>query len=147
MSSNFCSRPIDWSKYGVVYAGAQKNLGPAGLCVTIVREDLIGSELPGTPTMCSWKTFSKATGQHQNTPCTWAIYVAGLNISHMLNFGLDKLEADAAKRSNTLYDYIENSGGYYSNPVDPAYRSRMNVPFRVNKGKIPNSIFYVLTFI
>ena len=133
MSSNFCSREIDWSKYGVVYAGAQKNLGPAGVCVTIVREDLIGEEHEHTPLLCSWATYAKAPQTFHNTPCCWSIYMAGLNAEHMVNQGLDAIKAEASSKSQLLYNAIENSGGYYSNPVDPKFRSRMNVPFRVNK--------------
>jgi len=133
MSSNFCTRAIDWSRYGVVYAGAQKNVGPAGVCITIVREDLIGKACADTTSMLDWNEFAKAQNQHYNTPCCWAIYVCGLNIEYMLEKGLDKIEEEAVQKSKLLYDYIESSDGYYSNPVDPKMRSRVNVPFRVKK--------------
>ena len=84
MSSNFCSKPIDWSKYGVVYAGAQKNVGPAGICITIVRNDLIGNQRKDTPLLCDWATFGKAPNTFHNTPACWPIYMAGLNIAYML---------------------------------------------------------------
>lgn len=83
MSSNFCSKPIDWSKYGVVYAGAQKNVGPSGICITIVRNDLIGKHRKDTPLLCDWATFSKAANTFHNTPACWPIYMCGLNIAYM----------------------------------------------------------------
>jgi phosphoserine aminotransferase len=88
MSSNMCTRPIHWDKYGVVYAGAQKNIGPAGVCIVIVREDLIGHQDPKTPLMCDWKVTRDAPNQFHNTPSCWPIYVAGLNIAHMKKNGL-----------------------------------------------------------
>lgn len=87
MSSNFCSKPIDWSKYGVVYAGAQKNVGPAGVAITIVRDDLIGKQRKDTPLLCDWSTFKKAPNTFHNTPSCWSIYICGLNIAYMLNKG------------------------------------------------------------
>ena len=88
MSSNMCSRPVDWDKYGVVYAGAQKNIGPAGVCIVIVREDLIGSPRPSTPMLCDWKLFRDAPNQFHNTPSCFPIYVCGLNLKHMKAKGL-----------------------------------------------------------
>jgi len=88
MSSDFCSRPIQWEKYGVVYAGAQKNVGPSGVCIVIVREDLIGHQNPKTPLLCDWKAFRDAPTQLHNTPACWPIYVCGLNIAHMKSKGL-----------------------------------------------------------
>ena len=119
MSSNFCSRKIDWSKYGVVYAGAQKNVGPAGVCIVIVRRDLIGKfKNPQTPMLNDWELFNKAANTFHNTPCTWSIYMAGLNIEYMLEKGgIPAMAELAAKRSGLLYDYIHNSDGYYSNAI------------------------------
>lgn len=131
MSSNMCSRPINWEKYGVVYAGAQKNVGPAGVCVAVIREDLIGHQRPETPLLCDWKTFSVAPNQFHNTPSCWPIYVCGLNIAHMKKNGLQHYQDLAAQRSKMFYDFVDASEGYYTNPVDPKYRSRMNIPFRV----------------
>lgn len=133
MSSNFCSKPIDWTKFDVVYAGAQKNVGPAGVCFVIVKSAHC-QKLPkkDTPLVNSWNVYSKAPQTFQNTPCTWSIYMAGLNIAHMLEQGgITEMQAQAEKRSSTLYNYIDNSDGYYSNGVEPKYRSRMNIPFRV----------------
>lgn len=133
MSSNFCSRPIDWSHYGVVYAGAQKNLGPAGVCVAVIREDLLGKKKPETPLLCDWTTYSVAPQTFHNTPCCWSIYMAGLNLEHMLDIGMDKIEELANTRSKMLYDFIDGSDGFYINGVAKQYRSRMNIPFRVKK--------------
>lgn len=131
-SSNFGSKKIDWSKYGCVYAGAQKNLGPAGVCVVIVRKDLIGKERSETPVCLSWDGQAKAAGKFLNTPCCWSLYVLGLTLEHMLaNGGLEAYDALAAKKSSMLYDFIDGSDGYYTNPVDVPLRSRMNIPFRV----------------
>jgi phosphoserine aminotransferase len=133
MSSNFCSRPVDWSKFGVVYAGAQKNVGPAGVCIAVIRKDLLGKwKRSDMPMLFDWELFNKAPNTFHNTPCTWSIYVAGLNIDHMLSLGgIPAMQELAAKRSGMLYDYIDNSDGYYSNPIQKRWRSRMNIPFRV----------------
>lgn len=133
MSSNFCTRPIDFSKYGVVYAGAQKNVGPAGVTITIIRDDLLDKFVDTTPEVVKWKSHVEAAGQCYNTPCCWSIYMCGLNIAYMLEKGLEQVEAEAVEKSKMLYDYIESSDGYYTNPVDPAFRSRVNIPFRVKK--------------
>lgn len=133
MSSNFCSRPVNWDKYGVVYAGAQKNVGPAGICISVIREDLIGHQRKDTPLLCDWKTFRDAPTKFHNTPACWPIYVCGLNLAYMKKLGLKHLEDQAHTKSKMLYDFIEGSDGYYSNPVEPIFRSRMNIPFRVKK--------------
>jgi phosphoserine aminotransferase len=88
MSSNMCSRPVQWDKYGVVYAGAQKNIGPAGVCVVVIREDLIGHQKPDTPLLMDWKAFATAPTQFHNTPACWPVYVCGLNIAYMKSKGL-----------------------------------------------------------
>lgn len=113
MSSNICSKPVDISKYGVIYAGAQKNMGPAGVCIAIVREDLIGKQSPQTPLLCDWKTFAAAPQKLHNTPCCWGIYMAGLNFQYMLSKGgLPYFQELAAKRSGMLLDYIRGSDYY-----------------------------------
>ena len=91
LSSNFCSRNIEWDKLHVVIAGAQKNVGPAGCCMLIVRKEFIGFALPETPTMCSWSEFAKSPQKHKNTPCCWAIYMAGLSLRHMKDKGLETI--------------------------------------------------------
>ncbi|CAI2373448.1 unnamed protein product [Moneuplotes crassus] len=131
MSSNLCSRSVDWNRYGLVYAGAQKNVGPAGVTIVIVRDDLVGKQLDITPDVMNYKKHVDSPGHCYNTPCCWSIYMAGLNIEYMLKKGLDKIEEEAQTKSSMLYDYIDGTEGYYVNPVDPAYRSRINIPFRV----------------
>ena len=132
MSSNFCTKPIDWSKYGVVYAGAQKNVGPAGLTFVIARNDLIPGHRSDTPLLCDWETFSKAPNTFHNTPSCWPIYMCGLNLAYMLEQGgIPALQAKAVERSTLLYNYIDGSEGYYVNNVEARYRSRINVPFRI----------------
>ncbi len=131
MSSTILSRPVDVSRYGVIYAGAQKNIGPAGLTVVIVRDDLIGGEAPGTPTMFSYATHSKA-GSMYNTPPTYSWYMAGLVFEWIKEKGGLKAMAEINRRkSEKLYKAIDESD-FYHNPVDPACRSWMNVPFTLS---------------
>ena len=87
MSSNICTKKIDWGRYDVVYAGAQKNLGPAGLTVVIVKKDLLRQQLKNTPDMIDWDLFNKSQNTFYNTPCCWAIYVCGLNVQHLIARG------------------------------------------------------------
>lgn len=136
MSSEFCSRPIDVKKYGVIYAGAQKNCGPAGNTIVIVRRDMIKKDtiLPITPAVINYATVNDAPEQMYNTPTTWSCYVCGLYLEYMLNKGLKNLEDMAIQRSKLLYDTIDNSGGYYINKVEKDFRSRMNVVFQMQKG-------------
>ncbi len=128
MSSTILSRPIDVSKFGLIYAGAQKNIGPAGLTIVIVRDDLIGEALPGTPTMFNYETHAKA-GSMYNTPPTYSWYIAGLVFEWIKRKGGLKAMAELNKRkAEKLYAYIDNSD-FYNNPVDPSCRSWMNIPF------------------
>jgi len=128
-SSNFMSKAIDWEKHAMIYAGAQKNIGPAGVTVVIVREDLLGKELAECPTSLSWQVYAKADSMY-NTPSCFAIYVMGLYLQYAKkNGGLEKFDELAEKRSNLLYSTIESSNGFYACPVDKDCRSRMNVPF------------------
>lgn len=132
MSSNFMSRPIDWSKFGVVYAGAQKNMGPSGATIVIVRNDLIKGHRSDTPLGCDWELQSKSQNMFFNTPSTWPIYMCGLNVAHMIKQGgIPVMQALAKERSELLYGYLDASDGYYINNVNPRYRSRINVPFRI----------------
>lgn len=87
MSSDIGSRKIEWDKYGVIYAGAQKNLGAAGVTVVIIREDLIGNQAPDTPFILDWNLFDKSPDSYFNTPATYSVYVTGLNIAHMRKNG------------------------------------------------------------
>lgn len=98
----------------------------------MIRKDLLGKFKSAMPMLCDWELFSKAPNTFQNTPCTWSIYVAGLNIDHMLSQGgIPAMQEKAEKRASMLYDYIDNSDGYYSNGTHKRWRSRMNIPFRV----------------
>ena len=129
MSSNIMSREIDISKYGLIYAGSQKNIGPAGLCIVIVREDLIGQVVPGTPTMLDYKTHADNDSMY-NTPPTYSIYVAGLVFQWLKrNGGIAAMEKTNIAKAKLLYDAIDASAGFYNCPVAKSDRSRMNVPF------------------
>ncbi len=128
MSSTILSRPIDVSKYGLIYAGAQKNIGPAGVTVVIVREDLIGQTLPGTPSMFDYKLHADNDSMY-NTPPTFAIYIAGLVFKWLKEKGgLAAIERLNIAKAKLLYDYLDSTEFYHS-PVAPENRSRMNVPF------------------
>lgn len=128
MSSHILSRPIDISKYALIYAGAQKNIGPAGLAIVIVREDLIGETIPGTPSMYDYKIHADNESMY-NTPPTFAIYVAGL-VFKMLKAkgGLAEMEKTNILKANMLYDYLDNTN-FYNCPTAKENRSRMNIPF------------------
>jgi phosphoserine aminotransferase len=129
MSSTLLSRPTDVSKYGVIYAGAQKNIGPAGLTLVIVREDLLGQVLPGTPTTFDYKVYADNESMY-NTPPTYAWYIAGLVFEWLKQQGGLKGMAEINRRKAAkLYDCIDGSGGFYKNPVETVSRSWMNVPF------------------
>ncbi len=131
MSSHILSRPIDVSKYGVIYAGAQKNVGPAGLTLVIVRKDLLDRALPITPSVFHWKEQAEADSM-LNTPPTYAIYIAGLVFEWLLaQGGVAAIERKNIAKAQLLYDAIDASGGFYVNPVEKKDRSRMNVPFRL----------------
>ena len=130
MSSNILSRPVDVSRYGLIYAGAQKNVGPSGLTIVIVRDDLIGQALPITPSAFDYKTVADNDSMY-NTPPTYAIYIAGLVFKWIQSQGgLAAMEAHNRAKAAVLYDYLATSS-FYSCPVAPACRSLMNVPFRL----------------
>ena len=128
MSSTILSRPMDVSRYGVIYAGAQKNIGPAGLTVVIVRKDLMGQPLDSTPTMFNYQVQAD-NGSMYNTPPTYSWYLAGLVFAWIKEQGgLTKIGEINKRKAESLYSAIDNSD-FYANPVDPASRSWMNVPF------------------
>ena len=128
MSSTLLSRPIDVSKFGVIYAGAQKNIGPAGLTMVIVREDLLNMADPLTPAMLNYQTAAD-NGSMYNTPPTFAVYLAGLVFKWLKEQGgLTAMAKINKRKAEKLYEAIDNSG-FYNNPVNPADRSWMNVPF------------------
>jgi len=127
-SSHLLSRPLDISRFGLVYAGAQKNIGPAGLTIVIVREDLIGRAAAGTPSVIDYACQAKADSM-LNTPPTWAIYLAGLVFKWLKSIGgLAAIEARNIEKARLLYEAIDASG-LYRNRVEPRDRSRMNVTF------------------
>lgn len=128
MSSHILSRPIDVSKYALIYAGAQKNIGPAGLAIIIVREDLIGETLPATPSMYDYKIHADNESMY-NTPPTFAIYVAGLVFKWLkAKGGLGAMEKTNIEKANLLYDYLDTTD-FYGSPTAVENRSRMNIPF------------------
>ena len=129
VSSMFVSEPLDVSKYGVIYAGVQKNAGPAGLVISIIRDDLITDEcLPGTPTMLKWKTQADNDSMY-NTPNTWSIYVCGKVFDWIKrNGGLTAMKERNERKAALLYDYLDSSK-LFKGTVRKDSRSLMNVPF------------------
>ena len=133
-SSHLLSRPLDVSKFGLIYAGAQKNLGPAGVTVVVVREDLIGGAAIGTPTVMDYKLQAES-GSMLNTPATYSIYVAGLVFKWLRQLGgVAEIERRNLRKAQLLYEAID--AGFYRNPVAKEDRSRMNVPFRLPEGRL-----------
>ncbi|XP_034945187.1 probable phosphoserine aminotransferase [Chelonus insularis] len=132
MSSNFLSRKFDVSKFGVIYAGAQKNIGPSGVTVVIVREDLLGNAMTVCPSILDFAVNAKENSIY-NTPPTFQIYFIGKVFDWIKkNGGVEGMENLAKQKSKLIYDIIEESNGFYSCPIDPKCRSRMNLPFRIN---------------
>jgi phosphoserine aminotransferase len=130
MSSNILSRPVAVSRYGLIYAGAQKNIGPSGLTIVIVRDDLIGQAIQHTPSVFDYKQQADNDSMY-NTPPTYAIYIAGLVFKHLLALGgLTAVEAHNRRKAALLYDYLDATS-FYSNPVAREDRSLMNVPFKL----------------
>ena len=128
MSSTLLSRPVDVSKFGLIYAGAQKNIGPAGIVVVIVREDLVGKARPGTPSVFDYKAMGD-DGSMLNTPPTYSWYVAGLVFQWLKRQGgLAAMGERNRAKAEALYRAIDDSG-FYRNPVEKESRSWMNVPF------------------
>ena len=128
MSSVILSKPVDVEKYGLIYAGAQKNIGPAGLTVVIVNEELMGHPMDITPTMFNYKVQADS-GSMYNTPPTFSLYFAGLVFEWIKNRGgLEAIDEINRRKAAKLYQAIDASG-FYSNPVDIPCRSLMNVPF------------------
>jgi len=131
LSSSLLSRPLDVSKFGLIYAGAQKNIGPAGLTVVIVRDDLIGQAAPGTPSVFDYKIQADNESMY-NTPPTYAIYVSGLVLKWLkAKGGLAAIEKINIAKAALLYELLDSSG-FYRSPVARSDRSRMNVPFTLH---------------
>ena len=135
MSSTILSRPIDVSKFGLIYAGAQKNIGPAGLTIVIVRKDLLGNAHPLCPVGMDYQVAAENESMY-NTPPTMGIYLAGLVFKWLKNQGgLEAMEKLNRRKAEKLYGYIDNSG-FYANPVEVASRSLMNVPFTLKDASL-----------
>ncbi|MFY9722615.1 MAG: 3-phosphoserine/phosphohydroxythreonine transaminase [Azonexus sp.] len=129
MSSHILSRPLPVDKFGLIYAGAQKNIGPSGLTLVIVRQELLGMAPLNIPSIMDYALMAE-NGSLLNTPPTYGIYVAGLVFQWLRRKGgLAGIAAVNAEKARILYECIDQSGGFYANPVDPDCRSRMNVPF------------------
>lgn len=128
MSSSMLSRPVDVSRFGVIYAGAQKNIGPSGLVVVIVHKDLLGRARKETPTMMNYQVFADNNSMY-NTPATYSWYLAGLVFRWLKDQGgVTAMGETNLRKARKLYEFIDASG-FYANPIDPRFRSRMNVPF------------------
>ena len=135
MSSTLLSRPLEVARFGLIYAGAQKNIGPAGLVVVLVREDLIGRARPATPAVWDYQAMAQ-DGSMLNTPATFAWYVAGLVLRWLkAQGGLAAIAARNRAKSQLLYDAIDSSG-FYRNPVAVNCRSWMNVPFTIADARL-----------
>jgi phosphoserine aminotransferase len=135
MSSTILSRPLEVARFGVIYAGAQKNIGPAGITVVIVREDLLGRARPGTPLVLDYRAIAEA-GSMQNTPPTFAWYLAGLVFQWLKREGgLAEMARRNRAKAELLYGTLDASA-FYSNPVARDCRSWMNVPFRLAKPEL-----------
>ena len=139
MSSTILSQPIDVQQYGVIYAGAQKNIGPAGLCLVIVHRELLGRARTETPAMLNWQTAADNDSMY-NTPPTFALYLTGLVFQWLEKLGgLEEMAAINRRKASKLYRVIDESN-LYGNPVDPISRSLMNVPFTLADDRF-DSIF------
>lgn len=136
MSSNFCSKPVDVTKFGVIYAGAQKNVGPSGVTIVIIRKDLIGKAQEITPVMFDYKIHDENNSLYNTPPC-YNIYMCGLVFDYLLaQGGLGEVEKKNMKKAEILYDAIDGSDGFYTCPVEKSVRSLMNVPFTLAKSEL-----------
>jgi phosphoserine aminotransferase len=134
-SSHFLSRPLEVSKFGLLYAGAQKNAGPAGLTFVIVRDDLLGQAQKGTPTVMDYKLQAEADSM-LNTPACYSMYVAGLVFKWLKQLGgLPEIEKMNIEKAKLLYDFLDSSS-FFKNPVAKEDRSRMNVPFTLKDASL-----------
>ncbi|NWN90809.1 3-phosphoserine/phosphohydroxythreonine transaminase [Marinobacter adhaerens] len=139
MSSTILSRPVDVSKFGLIYAGAQKNIGPSGLVVVVIRKDLLGKARQETPTMMNYQVIADH-GSMYNTPATYSWYLAGLVFKWLKAQGGVKAMGEINRRkAEKLYGFIDNHE-FYANPIDPRFRSWMNVPFTLQDDAL-NSAF------
>ncbi|HEX5305210.1 MAG TPA: 3-phosphoserine/phosphohydroxythreonine transaminase [Dyella sp.] len=141
MSSNILSAPVDVSRFGLIYAGAQKNIGPSGLVVMIIRRDLL--ERTGRPIAKVLRYAEQAAHDSMlNTPNTWGWYLAGLTFQWLkAQGGVAAMAERNRAKAELLYRAIDDSGGFYANPIEPAARSRMNVPFTLKDGALDSAFF------
>jgi phosphoserine aminotransferase len=131
MSSNIMDKVIDFKKFGVIYAGAQKNIGPAGVTLIIVRDDLIDRVPQKTPTMQKWKTHSEKDSLFNTAPC-WAIYICKLSLEYLKeNGGISAIEKINRKKAKMLYDFLDGSNGFYKGHAKKDSRSLMNITFNL----------------
>lgn len=131
MSSNFLSRPLEMSRYGLIYAGAQKNAGPAGVTIVILHQDLLGRVPPNLPVMLDYKAQVDSASMYNTPPC-FAIYVVGLVLGWLLELGgLEAIERRNRAKADLIYTVIDQSGGFYRGHAYPEHRSRMNITFRL----------------
>lgn len=131
MSSDFVSQPVDVSKYGLIYAGAQKNAGPAGVVVVIIRDDLLARVPAKLPVMLDYKTLAESGSLHNTPPC-FAIYVTGLVFKWLKGLGgLPAMQAINLQKAGLIYSVIDGSGGFFRGHARPEARSIMNIPFRL----------------
>ena len=134
-SSHILSRPLDVSRFGLIYAGAQKNIGPAGMAIVIVRDDLIGHAMPMTPSVFDYKVQAGADSMH-NTPPTYSVYMAGLVFQWLKKLGgVNKMEEINIAKAQLVYDYLDQTE-FYLSPVAKEDRSRMNIPFSLRNDKL-----------
>ncbi|WP_041394975.1 3-phosphoserine/phosphohydroxythreonine transaminase [Parasphaerochaeta coccoides] len=140
MSSDFFSRPVRVKDFGMIYGGIQKNLGPAGATLLIIRKDLLESRNSGLPTYLDYGTHVSQKGLY-NTPPVFAIWAVKLVLDWIVrNGGLAGMDEKARSKSSLLYDVIDNSGGFYRSPVDRRFRSRMNIVFRLATEELENEL-------
>jgi phosphoserine aminotransferase len=138
MSSNFMSKPIDVNKYDLIYAGAQKNIGPAGCVVAIIRKSYLETAIQGLPTMMDYQIHAK-NGSMYNTPPTFTIYMIGLVLKWIEEFGgLEMIEQNNVAKAAYIYNAIDESGGFYKGTVDKDARSLMNITFRMPTEDLEN---------
>ncbi len=139
MSSTILSRPLDVEKYGVIYAGAQKNIGPAGITIVIVRNDLMGQCSAQAPRLLDYKVMAESDSM-SNTPPTLAWYISALVFKWLKEQGgLAAMAERNERKAQKLYDYIDDSAGFYTNPVNVDARSIMNVPFIIQNSELDAS--------
>jgi len=138
MSSNFMSKPIEVQKYSMIYAGAQKNIGPAGCVVVLIKKDYLEKAITGLPTMLDYQIHAK-NGSMYNTPPTFTIYMIGLVVKWIEEFGgLKQIEINNQIKANYIYDAIDASDGFYKGTVDKEDRSLMNITFRMPNEELEN---------